>query len=171
MAGRDRSNTMTMTNNPTAASPERSAEAQALGVPGTSGPRTQIGEVKDQVVDEAKNSFRQARESAASSLNQSRQQAAQRIGKIATAIRTTSDHLRSEDQPRVADLTESLAEQAERLSSYLRNRDLTGFRDDLQNFARRRPAVAMGAALAVGMLAARFFKSSPRTGGGAYGGA
>jgi len=171
MAGRDRSNTMTTTNNPTAASPELSGGPQAVGVPGTSGTRTQIGEVKDQVVDEAKNSFRQARESAASSLNQSRQQAAVRIGKIASAIRNTSDHLRSEDQPRVADLTESFAEQAERLSSYIRDRDFPGFRDDLRNFARRRPGVALGAAVAVGMIAARFFKSSPRTGGGAYGGA
>jgi hypothetical protein len=71
----------------------------------------------------------------------------------------------------VADLTESFAEQAERLSSYIRDRDFPGFRDDLRNFARRRPGVALGAAVAVGMLAARFFKSSPRTGGGAYGGA
>lgn len=162
---------MTMTDNPTATAPERSAETKAVDVPGTSGTRTQIAEVKDQVVDEAKNSFRQARESAASSLNQSRQQAALRIGKIATTIRNTSDHLRSEDQPRVADLTETLAEQAERLSSYVRDRDFAGFQDDLRSFARRRPAVAMGAALAVGMLAARFFKSSPRSGGGAYGGA
>ena len=65
----------------------------------------------------------------------------------------------------------SLAEQAERLSSYVRDRDFRGFQTDLQDLARRRPAVAIGAALAVGMLAARFFKSSRRPGTLGLGGA
>jgi hypothetical protein len=164
---------MTMPANPTAPSPGRPAGAETVDVSRTSGARAQIREVKDQVVGEAKNSFRQARDSAASSLTQSRQQAAERIGGIASAIRHTSDHLRSENEPRVADLTQSLAEQAERLSSYLRDRDFRGFQTDLGNFARQRPAVAIGAAVAAGMLAARFFKSSRRpagTGGGSSGG-
>jgi hypothetical protein len=65
----------------------------------------------------------------------------------------------------VADLTDSLAEQVERLSSYLRERDLRAVRDDVEDFARRQPAVAIGVALGLGMLGARFFKSSRRTGG------
>jgi ElaB/YqjD/DUF883 family membrane-anchored ribosome-binding protein len=127
--------------------------------------RVQLREVKDQVVSEAKNSFRQARDSATSSLTQSRHQAAERLDGIANAMRTTSEHLRTENEPRVADLTESLAAQADRLSSYLRDRDFRGVQDDLERLARQRPAIAIGAALAVGMLAARFFKSSQRTDG------
>jgi len=154
---------MTMPDNSTAPSPGRFGRTETVDVPGTSGARAQIRDVKDQVVSEAKNSFRQARDSATSSLAHSRQQAAERIGGIADAIRNTSDHLRTENEPRVADLTQSLAEQAQRLSAYLRDRDFRGFQTDLQNFARQQPAVAIGAALAVGMLAARFFKSSART--------
>ena len=161
---------MTMPDNATALSTRQSAEAENIEVPRTSGARAQIREVKDQVVGEAKNSFRQARDSATSSLTQSRQKAAERIDGIATAIRKTSDHLRSENEPRVADLTRSLAEQAERLASYLRDRDFRAVQADLQDFARQRPAIALGAALAAGMLAARFFKSSQRS-GGEYGGA
>jgi hypothetical protein len=143
--------------------------------------RTQIRQVKDQVVDEARSSIRQARDSATTSLTQSRQQAAERIGGIAGAMRSTSGHLRSENQPNVANLADSLAEQMERLSSYLRDRDLRGFQRDAESFARRQPALAIGAALALGMLGARFFKSSQRNGdrersdamsppaGGAYG--
>ena len=127
--------------------------------------RVQIRDVKDQVVNQAKTSFRQARDSATSSLNDSRHEAADRIGSIASAVRSTSEHLRSENQAGVADLTDSLAGQVEQLSSYLRDRDLRAFRDDLQNFARRQPAVAIGLALGLGMLGARFFKSSRRTGG------
>ncbi len=132
----------------------------------TGGARTQIREVKEQVVDQAKSSFRQARDSAATSLNDSRHQAADRIGGIATAVRSTSEHLRSENQPRVADLTDSLAGQVERLSSYLRDQDLRAFRNDVESFARRQPAVAVGVALALGVLGARFLKSSQRSGSG-----
>jgi hypothetical protein len=131
----------------------------------SSSARTQIRDVKDQVVDQAKTSFRQARDSATSSLNDSRHQAADRIGGIASAVRSTSQHLRSENQAGVADLTDSLAEQVERLSGYLRDRDLRAFRDDVENFARRQPAVAVGIALGLGMLGARFFKSSQRRSG------
>jgi len=155
---------MTMPGNPTP-SPARSGGAETVDVSRTSGARAQMREVKDQVVGQAKDSFRQARDSATSSLTQSRLQAAERISGIANAIRNTGDHLRSENEPRVADLTQSLAEEADRLSSYLHDRDFRGFQTDLRNFARQRPALAIGAALAVGVLAARFFKSSPRSGG------
>jgi hypothetical protein len=131
----------------------------------SSSARAQIREVKEQVVDQAKTSYRQARDSAASSFNDSRHQAADRIGGIASAVRSTSEHLRSENQAGAANLTDSLAEQVERLSSYLRDRDLRAFRDDVENFARRQPAVAVGVALGLGMLGARFFKSSRRTSG------
>ena len=155
---------MTMPDNPSTRPAERFGGPETLDMPNTAGARAQIREVKDQVFGEAKNSLRQARDSATSSLTQSRHQAAERIGGMASAIRKTSDHLRSQNEPRVADLTESLAEQAERLSSYVRDRDFRGFQTDLQNLARQRPAVAIGAALSVGMLAARFFKSSRRPG-------
>jgi hypothetical protein len=155
---------MTMPHNPTA--PPGDRPSTELDTERSSGnARVQIRDVKDQVVNQAKTSFRQARDSATSSLNDSRHQAADRIGGIASAVRSTSEHLRSENQAGVADLTDSLAEQVERLSSYLRDRDLRAFRDDVESFARRKPAVAVGIALGLGMLGARFFKSSRRTSG------
>jgi ElaB/YqjD/DUF883 family membrane-anchored ribosome-binding protein len=134
---------------------------------GTSGARAQLKDVKDQVVDHARQSFRQARESAGTSLNDSRHLAADRIGGIANAVRGTSERLRSEQQDRVADLTDSLADNVERLSSYLRDRNLSDFRRDAEDFARRQPAVAVGIALAIGLIGARFLKSG--SGGGNYG--
>jgi hypothetical protein len=154
---------MTMSHDPTA--PPGSAGAELDIESSSGGARAQIRDVKDQVVDQAKTSLRQARDSATSSLNDSRHQAADRIGGLASTVRSTSEHLRSENQPGVANLTDSLAEQVERLSSYLRDRDLRAFRDDVENFARRQPAAALGVALALGMLGARFLKSSQRTSG------
>lgn len=154
---------MTMPYDPTA-SPGGSPGAELDTENRGGSAREQIREVKDQVVDQAKTSFRQARDSATSSINDSRHQAADKIGGLASAVRSTSQHLRSENQGGVANLTDSLAEQVERLSSYLRDRDLGAVRDDVETFARRQPAVAVGVALALGLLGARFFKSSKRTG-------
>ena len=132
-------------------------------------PRTQmrdmkekVSDVKERVVEEARSSIRQARDSASSSLTQSRTRAADSIDSIAGAVRSTGERLRSENQTSVADLTDSLADQVERLSSYLRTRDFRGVREDVERFARQQPSVAIGVALALGMLGARFIKSSQR---------
>ena len=136
--------------------PERTAPDQG-GEPG--GTRAQIKDVKDQVVDQARRSFRQARDSAGASLNETRQQAAVRISGLANAVRGTSERLRSGQQDRVAGLTDGLADQVERLGGYLRDRNFSDFRRDAESFARRQPAVAVGIALGLGMLGARFLKS------------
>ncbi len=157
---------MTMPNDSSAGSPIGTMgtdPGDQSGAGGSGGARAQIREVKNQVVDQATSSFRQAKDSANASLNESRRQAADRIGGLASAVRSTSEHLRSEDQERVAGLTDSLADQVERLSAYLRDRDLNAFRSDLESFARRQPAVAVGVALALGILGARFLKSSQRS--------
>jgi hypothetical protein len=154
---------MTMPDNLIDDTPAPSADSRAVATPGTSGTKVQIREAKDRAVGEVKNSFRQARDSATSSLNQSRQRAAQGIDGIAGALRSTSEQLRMENPPWVADLTQSLAEQADRVSTYVRDRDLRGFQTDVQEMARRRPAVAITAGLALGLLAARFLKSSRGT--------
>jgi ElaB/YqjD/DUF883 family membrane-anchored ribosome-binding protein len=141
---------------------------------GEGGARAQIRDVKDRVVEEARSSIRQVRDSASSSLDQSRNRAADSIDSIASAVRGTGDRLRSDNQTTAANLTDSLAQQVERVSSYLRTRDLGSVREDLERFAREQPTVAIGVALAVGMLGARFIKSSPRRSGGSsrrsYGG-
>jgi hypothetical protein len=130
----------------------------------TGGTRDQLRDVKNQVVDSARQSFRQARDSAGSSLDQSRQQAADRISGIANAVRGTSERLRSDQQNQIADLTEGLANHVERLSGYLRDRDLSDVRRDVEGFARRQPAVAIGVALALGLIGARFIKSGQQSG-------
>ncbi len=156
---------MTMPNDVNAASPEDTLGVETGEPSRTAGARAQIREVKDQVVDQAKSSLRQAKDSAGASLSQSRSQAADRIGGIASAVRSTGDHLRSEEQTGVANLADSLADQVDRLSDYLRDRDLNAIRNDVESFARRQPTVAIGLALALGLVGARFIKSSQRSRG------
>jgi hypothetical protein len=126
--------------------------------------REQIREVKDQVVDKAKSTFQQARDRAGSSLGESKGQVADSFGTIADALRRTTEHLRSEDQQRIAGFTETVARQVEQVADYLRNKDARAMRQDLENLARRQPALMIGGALVLGLIGARFLKSSDRGG-------
>lgn len=126
----------------------------------TSGARGQIRQVKDQVVDQAKSTLRDAREKATSSLADSRVQAAEQIGGVASAFHSVGAHLREENQERIANLAESLAGQVDQVAGYLRQADMQRLARDVEGLARRRPALVFGAAFALGLIGARFLKST-----------
>ena len=79
---------------------------------------------------------------------------------LAQAVRQSTESLRGSQQPAVAQYAEKAAGQLERLSNRLRDRDGKDLVQDAQQFARRQPAIFIGAAFAAGLLAARFLKSS-----------
>ena len=129
---------------------------------GGSGMKSQIRDAKNQVVDQAKTTLAQARDSAASSLTDSKGRLADQVTHVADAFRTTTDHLRQNDQSQLAGYADGVARQAERLAGYLRNADFRAMGEDVQELARRQPALVVGGAFALGLLAARFLKSSER---------
>lgn len=148
-------------------------DTQGAGTPGqgvetdpqaTGGARGQMRQVKEQVVDQAKSTFRQARDRATSSLADSRRQTADQVGGLASALHSAGQHLRGEQQERIAGLADSVADQVDQVASYLRDADLQRMARDVENLARRQPALVFGAAFAIGLLGARFLKSSERTG-------
>ena len=155
---------MTMPNSQGGSTSGIGRETEALTVTpmaeNVGGARGQIRQVKNQVVDQAKSTFRDARDKASSSLGDSRRQAADQIGGIASAFHSASAHLRDENQERIAGLADSLAGQVDQVASYLRDADLDRMVRDVENLARRQPALVFGAALAIGLIGARFLKSS-----------
>ena len=134
-----------------------------MGMPdegsGVTGTREQIRQVRDQVVDQAKSTLREARDRAGSSLDDGRRQAADQIGNLAGAFHRTGEQLRNENQERIAGLADSFAGQVDQVARYLREADARSIGRDVERLARERPAVVFGAAFAVGLLAARFLKS------------
>jgi rhodanese-related sulfurtransferase len=133
---------------------------------GGTGTREQIRQVRDQVVDQAKSTFRDAKDRAGSSLADSRRQAADQIGSIAGAFHRTGEQLRNDNQERIAGLADSFAGQVEQVAQYLREADFRTIGRDVERLARERPAVVYGAAFAVGRLAARVLKSGGSSEGG-----
>lgn len=142
--------------------PPAAGDGMHEGSDGSGSVKTQIRDVKNQVVDQAKQTLTQARDSAATSLTDSKGRLADQVTQVANAFRTTTDHLRQNDQSQLAGYADGVARQAERFAGYLRNADFRAMSQDVQELARRQPAVVVGGAFALGLLAARFLKSSER---------
>ncbi len=89
-----------------------------------------------------------------------KQRASDKLGHMAKALRQTGDNLRNEQQGKMAEYADSAAEQVERFSGYLTNRSPEELMHETERFARRDPALFLGGAFALGILGARFLKSS-----------
>jgi hypothetical protein len=109
------------------------------------------------------------RDSATAQLSTQKDRATESLGTIARAVRDTTEPLRNNQQDAIAQYVERAAEQIDRFSNQLRERDVRELIGDAQRFARRQPALFIGAAFAAGMLAARFLKSSSDASPRAYG--
>lgn len=102
----------------------------------------------------------QGGEQVKSQLTNQKHQAAQRIAPVQTALRETAHQLRSQGQGSSAQYVDRATDQVERFSGYLRETDVDEIIGEARGIARRRPALFLGGAAALGFLAARFLKSS-----------
>jgi hypothetical protein len=100
------------------------------------------------------------RDRATEQLNTQKNKATEGLGSVAHAVRDTTQRLRDENHDTVARFVEQAADQIERFSSGLKNKDVGELVNDAQRLARRQPALFVGGAFAVGLLSARFLKSS-----------
>jgi hypothetical protein len=100
------------------------------------------------------------RERAGAQLSTQKDMATEGIGTIARAVRRTTQELRDQKHDTMAEYVDRAADQLERISARLKNKDIGEMFRDAQNLARRQPVVFVGSAFALGLLGARFFKSS-----------
>ena len=104
------------------------------------------------------------RERATAQMTTQKDRATDGLASIANAVRQSSQPLRDNQQDAIARYVDQAADQIERFSTRLRERDINDLISDVQQFARRQPAIFVGASFAAGLLAARFLKSSSRDG-------
>ena len=115
------------------------------------------------------------KEQATAQLSSQKDRATQGLGTVASAVRQTTQSLRDQQHDAVAGYVEQAADQIERLSERLKNKDVTELLNDAQQLARRQPAIFIGGAFALGLMGARFLKSSSKDeyddyrSGGSYG--
>lgn len=117
------------------------------------------------------------KESATTQLGAQKDRATDGIGSVAQAVRQSTQQLRDQQHETIAQYVEQAADQLERFASRMKERNIGDLARDAQELARRRPAVFIGSAFVLGLLGARFLKSSGGSGyarratsaGGAYG--
>jgi ElaB/YqjD/DUF883 family membrane-anchored ribosome-binding protein len=113
-----------------------------------------------------------------SSVKEQRSKAANELHGFAEAFRKTGEELRNQEYGFIANYTEQVADKIEQVSDMLENREIGQYVESVERFARQQPLLFIGGATMLGVLAARFLKSSSaqvgqgsQTGGNAqYGG-
>jgi F0F1-type ATP synthase membrane subunit b/b' len=126
----------------------------------------QAQQMAGQVVDEAK-------QQATSQLDSRKNQAVDSLGTVAHALRQTGQQLRQNDQGAIAQYADKAAERVEQFTGQLRTKDVQSMVRDVERYAQQQPAVFLGSAFVLGLLGARFLKSTAQRAddseGGEYG--
>lgn len=112
-----------------------------------------------------KDTVGQIKEKAVGMVDEQKSNVAAGLTDVADSIRQVGENLReTDDQNSIARVTarygETLAEKIESFSGYIEQVRIKDLTRDVEGFARRQPALFIGGAFLVGLLATRFLKTS-----------
>jgi hypothetical protein len=116
--------------------------------------------MKDKATHRAQGLVERAQTQATEKIRGAKSDAAQTLTSLANSLHQSGSQLKGEQQAMAGDYLERAADGIEKVASYLQNTDAGEVVDSLERFARRRPELFIGGAFAVGLIAARFLKSS-----------
>lgn len=133
--------------------------AGSPGSPGTPGSRGAM----DNAQNKATQVTERVAQGAQSTFQQTKSRVADQVRSLAHALDKATDHLRTEDQSGLADRAKTIGRKVEDAAQYLQQKSARELTDDLDRLARRNPAWFLGTAFVLGLLGARFLKSSERS--------
>lgn len=110
----------------------------------------------------------QLRNRASDALTHQKDRAAQGLGSIVEAVRSTGRNMGDVNQPGIARYINNAADSMQRWVQTFEHKDIREIVEDVQQFGRQRPALFIGASFGAGLLGARFLKSSARDTYGSY---
>jgi hypothetical protein len=122
-------------------------------------PQHPLAEAAQETAQTAGQLARRASETGLQQVDQRREQAAGAIEGLAHSIRRVSVDI-GEQQPVIANVVDTAAEQAERFAGYLRRTDARQMLDNVQGYARRQPLLFVGGAFLAGLAASRLLKAA-----------
>ncbi len=94
-------------------------------------------------------------------LNARKDRVTESLDGIADTVARMGEPLREPPYSALGEYVDTAAGRIRQLAGGLRERDVDELAHEVGEFARRRPAMFVGATLAAGIVAARFLKSSP----------
>lgn len=101
------------------------------------------------------------RTAATDQLSSQKDKAVQTVSGLASSLHSAAGSMEGE-QAQIAEYVRKAADQLEQFSRNIEQKNVGELITDVESFARRQPAIFLGAAFGVGLLAARFLKSSSR---------
>jgi len=119
----------------------------------------------DQAKETAGQAYEAVSEKAAGKLDEKRSTLSDGLSAVADSVRQVSSNLGSSQTDNslaeaAAKYTDTAARKIENVAGYFENKDVRAMARDLESFARRNPAIFIGAAFGAGFLVARFLKST-----------
>jgi len=126
--------------------------------------KEQAGQVTDQVKEQASKVTDKAKEQVNTRADEQKERAAQGIVGFADALHQVSNSMHDQN-PAVANFAETAASKLEEFAGSLNNKDVNQIVSDVEDLARKQPALFIGGAFVAGVLAARFLKSSSDSSG------
>jgi GTPase involved in cell partitioning and DNA repair len=124
--------------------------------------QTKASELTSQAQESAQQAADQAKGKLREQIDQRSQQAAEQINQQATDLRAVSDSLREQGKHGLANGAGKLAEYAEHVGGYLREKDAEALLADAEECGRRQPWAVAAGGLALGFAASRLLKASSR---------
>jgi hypothetical protein len=91
--------------------------------------------------------------------DEQKQRAADSLSGVAQTLRSTTQNFQT-SQDGIGRYINEAADRVDNLAHYLHDRELNEIVDQVEDFARRQPVAFLGGAFALGILGARFLKSS-----------
>jgi len=87
-------------------------------------------------------------------------QAGEQLTEVVTALRRTSDGLRSDGKAGPAAALEGITDRTDRVATYLSGSDAERILRDAEELGRKNPWVVIGGGILAGLVASRFLKAS-----------
>jgi hypothetical protein len=116
--------------------------------------------VASQTKEQAAELAGQAKQQASEKIEEQKTHAAERLDDVASALRDTGRKLEEQDEVLFAQYADSLADQVEKVSTYLQEMSISDIAREVQGFAQRKPEMFLLTSLAAGFLVGRFLSSS-----------
>lgn len=122
----------------------------------------------DQAKETAGQAYEVAAEKATTKLEEQKSTLSGGLASVAGSVRQVSDNLTGPDiqdgiSKFTAEYSQLAARKIENVANYLERKSVREMYTDVESFARRNPAVFVGGAFVLGLIAARFLKSGTST--------
>jgi hypothetical protein len=134
---------------PTSSPPASGVDAQARAT-----------EVTEQAQEKAHQAAGQIQDKVREQLDQRSSQAATQIHEQASDLRSVGESLREQGKEGPAKAADQLAQYAEKVGGYLRDKDSHALLSDAEDFGRRQPWAIAAGGVVLGFAASRFLKAS-----------